>query len=420
MNKKIVFAICLLLEVVHVKAQYRTLTSASDLGRLNSNIISLNKFSGELSAAYVGSMAINFQNPASYADASLTTIEVGANSISGAYQIGDTSLRSGGLSINHFAMQFPLNAGKSGLTLGFMRNSNTDYSIRRTSTDMTFGSFANQLSGLGNTYLAFIGAGFRFKNLKLGTNIGFNFGQTTYNDDLIFPDSSNLPRIATRNSISEFGVQITLGAQYELELSKTKQLVLGTYYSTAISHSGTSELKKQNVFNRSGFLEYVSLKDSSSVIDLPSYSKFGIGASLIQNKSTLIGAEFTFEKCSDFKSLLTGQNLLNAWHTHIGWEFKPFMNRNIDARKYFNRLTYRAGAFVGKSEQNFTGTINDFRLLAGVTLPVLSRNIGFISLGAEYGIRGFGGDKNQISENMLSFHMILTFADKWFMRQKFD
>jgi hypothetical protein len=58
--------------------------------------------------------------------------------------------------------------------------------------------------------------------------------------------------------------------------------------------------------------------------------------------------------------------------------------------------------------------------MGGATLPVFGRNIGYITLGAEYGIRGFGGQKKQLSENYLSIHMIITFADKWFTRQRFD
>jgi hypothetical protein len=420
MNKIFTVLVCLVISAKGMNAQFRTLTSASDLGRLNSGVFSQNRFAGQLSAAYVGNLTTNSQNPASYADASLTSIEIGANSISGGYQIGDSSMKSSGVGINHFAMQFPLTSGKSGLCLGFVRNSNTNYGLRQTGNDAIFGNFYNQLNGSGNSYQAFAGAGFRFKNLKLGANLGIGFGQVEHSNDKVFPDSTQLPRIATRNAVSEFGVQLTLGAQYELEVSKNRQIIFGGYYSTAISRSGTNELKKQNVFDRSGILEYITLKDSSSSIDLPKYSILGLGMSMIQNKTTLIGAEFTMENFSDFRSILTGQNLQNAWHLHLGAEFKPFMNRDVDSRKYFNRLTYRVGAVIGKSEQNFAGTLNDIKVMGGVTLPVLGRNIGFISFGAEYGIRGFGGGLNQLSENYLSIHMILTFADKWFMRQKFD
>ena len=420
MNKICIALTSLLIASPGLFAQFRTLTSASDIGRLSSSVFSQNRFAGQLSAAYVGNLVTNFQNPASYADASLTSIEIGANSISGAYQLGDTTRSSGGLGINHFAMQFPLTAGKSGMSFGFMKNSNTNYSLKKVSTDANFGSFSNQLNGQGNTYQAYIGTGFRFKGLKLGANLGINFGQIEHNDDLVFPDSTYLPRIATNNIVSEFGIQYTLGAQYELEVSKSRQIVLGAYYTSALSHSATNELKKQNIFDRSGILEYITLKDSTSENDLPKYSKFGLGMSMIQNKTTMLGAEFTMENFSDFKSILTKQNLQNAWHLHLGSEYKPFMNREVNSRKYFNRLTYRIGAVLGKSEQNFIGTLNDIRVMGGVTLPVLSRNIGFISLGTEYGIRGFGGDKTQLSENYFNIHLILTFADKWFIRQKFD
>lgn len=420
MNKIYIALTSLIIASQGLHAQFRSLTSASDLGRLNSSVFSQNRFSGQLSAAYVGNLVTNFQNPASYADASLTNIEVGAYSISGGYHIGDSTLRSGGLGINHFAMSFPLTTGKSGLCLGFMRSANTNYGLQNIGQDPVFGQFSNQRIGSGNTYQVFAGAGFRIKNFKVGANLGISFGQVEHRNDFVFPDSTLLPRIASKNTISEFGIQYTLGAQYELEASKNRQFILGGYYSSSFSKSGTNELKKQNIFDRSGVSEFVTLKDSSSNIDLPQYSKIGLGVSMIQNKTTLFGAEFNLENFSNFRSIIDGQNLQNAWHFHLGAEHKPFMNRDVDARKYFNRLTYRVGAVVGKSEQNFAGTLNDIRFMGGVTLPVFGRNIGFISLGAEYGIRGFGGDANQLSENYLNIHLILTFADKWFMRQKFD
>ncbi len=420
MNKFLVLFFTLVLIHQSSYSQYRSLTSASDIGRLNSSIFSQNRFAGQLSAAYVGNFTTNFQNPASYADATLTAVEVGANSISGTYHLEDSTNSSGGLSINHFSMLFPLTPGKSGLSMGFLRNANTDYSIRKNGVDNTFGSFSNQLKGFGNTYQAYIGTGFRIKNLKLGANLGFIFGQTEHTNDIIFPDSTHIPRLVNRNIISEFGIQYTLGAQYEWQIAKEKQAVLGMYYTSSLSKNGTNELRRQNAFDRSGITEFVILKDSSFNTELPKYSKLGIGASLINNKTTLIGAEFTLESFSGFRSKLTNQNLQDAWHIHLGAEFKPFMSRDLDARKYFNRLTYRAGAVIGKSEQNFEGTVNDIKFMGGATLPVFGRNIGYITLGAEYGIRGFGGQKNQLSENYLSIHMIITFADKWFTRQRFD
>ena len=64
-------------------------------------------------------------------------------------------------------------------------------------------------------------------------------------------------------------------------------------------------------------------------------------------------------------------------------------------------------------------TINDLKLMAGATLPILGRNVGYISMGVEYGTKGIGSD-NKLSEDLLSFNFILTFADRWFVRQKFD
>jgi hypothetical protein len=423
MNQKIILLAGLSILANISNAQYRTLSSANGEGRTLTSVFSQNRFAGQLSAAYTGNLVNNYQNPASYADATLTAIEAGALGLSGSYTLNDTTKNSGGMGLSHFSILLPMTTGKSGMSIGFYHHANTNYGIKSLINDTIFKiQDYNFKSGVGNIYNVFVGAGFRHKSWKFGANLTTQFGSNTYLDDTEFPDSTAIPTLRDRESISQLGMLYTLGTQYEWTINKTKQAVFGAYYTGTLFKTGTADITKQHIFNKgSAGKEYISLTDTTQSVDLPFYSKFGIGVSLINNRSLLLGTEFTFENFSDFRTRndKTNSNLQNAWHIHFGGEYKPFMNRANDGRKYFNRVTYRFGAIFGRSEQNYAGTLTEIKAMGGVTLPILGRNVGFITLGMEYSARGFG-DKKQISENILAFHMILTFADKWFIRQKFD
>lgn len=421
MNKLILSA-CLVFSLGSSFSQFRTLSSANGEGRILTPVFSQNRFCGQLSASYIGNLVNNYQNPASYADATLTSVEAGTVGLSGSYTINDSTKSSAGMGLSHFSILLPMTAGKSGLNLGFFQHANTNYGIKSLVNDTVFNiQNYNTKSGNGNLYNAFIGAGFRVKSFKFGANLTTQFGTTTYTDDTDFPDSTSIPTIRKREIISQFGLLYTLGTQYEYQINKNKQLVFGAYYSGTFFKTGSVDKSNQHVFNLGSYgYEYVTLTDSNNSVDLPSSSKLGLGVSLISNRSLLVGTEFNYENFSNYKTKFDSLNLQNAWHIHLGIEYKPFMNRNNDSRKYLNRITYRFGTVVGKSEQNYTGAINEMKFMGAATLPILGRNVGYITLGLEYANRGFGGDKTQINDNVFSFHMILTFADKWFIRQKFD
>lgn len=423
MNKIILTLGIVCLLILPTAAQYRTLSSANGEGRTLTSVFSQNRFAGQLSAAYVGNLVTNYQNPATYADATLTAIEAGTLGLSGSYTINDTTKSSAGMGLSHFTLLLPMTAGKSGMSLGFYQQASTNYGVKSLIDDTTFKvQDYNFKSGRGNLYNIYIGAGLRLKSWKLGANLTTQFGNNNYLDDTEFPDSTKLPTMRTRESVSQLGMLYTLGAQYEWAINKNKQVVFGGYYTGTIFKSGSADIVKQHIFDKGNFgEEFITLEESFTDVSLPKYSKLGLGISYINNHSLLIGSEFNYENFSEYKTRndKANTNLQNAWHIHLGGEYKPFMNRTNDTRKYFNRVTYRFGGVIGKSEQNYIGTINEIKIMGGATLPILGRNVGYITLGMEYGTRGFG-DKTQINENLVSFHLILTFADKWFIRQKFD
>lgn len=420
MNKILITIFLSLVYIGKISGQYRSILSANDQGRILTPSFSTNRLSGELSAAYSSSNVLNFQNPASHADASLTAIEVGTYGENGSFELRDSLKSSGGVGLTHFSFLLPLTTGKSGLGLGFYRSSTTDYSYRNPATTPNFGTIERIQSGNGNSYNTFIGGGLRFKNLKIGANLIANFGNVGHQYDVKFADSLKLPVIRELSSISHFGFSYSTGIQYDIEISKSKQLLLGAYYSSSFFRNGSNQFIQQSIYNQGLTNEqFINQSDTTYDVSLPSPSKLGLGISYVYNRSLLLGTEFGYTSNGDAKNKLDTASLQNAWSAHLGVEYKPFLNRNNDSRKYFNRLTYRLGAIIGKNEQSFSGSINDFKVMGGVTLPLLSRSVGYLTMGLEFQQRNNNG-LNQISESILSFRLILTFADKWFIRSKFD
>ncbi len=405
---------------LNINGQYKSILSASGEGRNLSSVFSTNRLVGGLSAAYSSSNVCNFQNPASFADASLTAFEIGAFGESGSYDLGDSNKSSGGVGLSHFSILLPMTVGKSGMSIGFYRNTTTDYGLESNSIDPLFGAMSNIRTGSGNTYNAFIGMGFRFKNLKVGGNLIPQFGHVSYIEDVKFADSLRIPSIRERASVSNFGLSYNFGLQYDVELSKSQQLLLGTYYTGNILSSASSQSLKQNIYRIGTFTErYVTIEDTTKDIELPTSSKFGLGLSFITKKALLIGTEFNTTIYSNFKNRLDSSSLQNAWNIHLGLEYRPGLNRDNDGRKYLNRLSYRLGATAGKNEFNLGSSINDFKIMAGATFPILSRSVGYLTTGLEFQHSSNNGLKN-ISEDILTLRLILTFADKWFIRSKFD
>ncbi|MFY7861882.1 MAG: hypothetical protein ACOVP5_06600 [Chitinophagales bacterium] len=400
-------------------AQYRSLMSANGDGRVLSPVFSQNRLTGGLSAAYSSSNVHNALNPASYADAALTALEVGTSLESGSYTFRDSIMSSGGLGINHFSVLLPLTVGKSGLGFGFHKNTSANYGITSRNSDPRFGGFDYIKSGNGNLYHGFVGTGIRFSKLKLGASVLFNFGNISRDEDISFPDSVNLPKVRNRSNTSQFGVSYNFGAQYEFPVNKTDQIILGGYYQGSLSNSGTASILNQNVYTLNSSTRTITLQDTTMDVDVVSASRYGVGVSYLIKRAMMVGTEFSGMNLNNFKNSLDTFRPSSAWSFNLGLEYRPSLNRENDGRKYFNRVTYRVGAQIGKNEQSVDGSINEFTAMAGATFPTFTRSIGYITTGFEFQQRNNMGMQN-ISESVFTFRLILTFADKWFIRSKFD
>ena len=420
-NKEKLGAICILflLNITNINAQVNSIFSMDGKGRMGQNVFSSNRLMGDMAASYSSHLNINALNPASYNNASLTLIDFGFKGENGSVTYNDSTKKSGGLGPSHLAFLFPLKMNKWGLSFGMSNSSQVNYSFYNTSNDATFGKVGNNNSAEGNLYKTYIGTGFKIKDFSFGANIGLEFGNKKAINDYTFVDSLFLPKIRNRISTSNTNFYYNLGVLYTKDLNKKNTIQIGAFYLSDFSNSTSDQIVREaiTVISSSTSKSRI-IQDTSISYSAPRFSQFGLGISYILNKSTTFAFEYQMRDFSNFTTYYQDGYLNKAWSLHTGVEIRPFQNPNVNIRKYFNRVVYRGGVVLGKSEFNIPGSINELKITTGVSLPVLSRTLSYITLGAEYHQIGF--DTKAQSESYFKFIAQITFGDRWFVRPKFD
>jgi len=415
--KKNVTIYCLLLtgfclSTLSMLGQVNSVFSDYGIGRMFSPVVSSNRLAGELSAAYSNYTNINNQNPASYTAATYTLIDVGmkGDNMSATYR--DSSNGSSGFGISYVNLLFPLKQNKCGLSLGFQEYSTVNYSSTSLASDNYFGKQTQSYSGSGGTYKVYGGSAYKWGNLSIGFNVGVLFGTVKKTNSLLYTDTTYMQTVKSYKNLSISNLFFDLGLQYNYEINKKNALSFGAFFHNDFSASNNIKYKRYSISPVYNTFETIEDTTTSST-PFRSYSA-GLGLSYTTNKCLTFGLEYNY--MSIYQNI--GESLSNSWHAKMGIEYRPFHNSNIDPRKFFNRITYRMGAVLGKSEYPISGSINEFKIMGGMSVPVWSRSLSLITFGLQYHQTGFSS--TEYAEGITSLFVQLTFGDRWFVRPKFD
>ena len=138
---------------------------------------------------------VNFANPASYtAIDSLTFIFDGGISLQNTnFSNGTVKQNAKNSSFDYITMQFRLSKWAA-MSLGLLPYSNVGYSMTeyREDPDYPSQSSALQYYGDGGLHQLYLGAGFKIlKNLSVGANISYLWGDITHTRAMTFPGNSS-------------------------------------------------------------------------------------------------------------------------------------------------------------------------------------------------------------------------------------
>lgn len=355
----------------------------------------------------------NFVNPASYtAIDSLTFIFDGGVSLQNTnLSDGKVKMNAKNSSFDYITMQFRL--GKwAAMSLGLLPYSNVGYSMG----DYTGqGESANSVTytGEGGMHQLYLGAGFKiFKNLSVGANISYLWGDVTRQRYSQFPNYSQAMSTSTTSNVSLKSYKLDFGMQYTQQLGKKHAMTLGAVFSPG--HDLNNEAYFQDQVGSSYTGTTITTRDTVVTCGIP--MTIGAGVTYVYDNRLTVGADFMYQNWSSVTYMNAKDAFNNRTKISFGAEYLP----NPLGRSYFSHVKYRLGAYYSKPYYKIDGqsAANEYGVTAGFGLPI-PRTRSVLSLSAQY-VRVEGTSKAFLNENILRICVGVTFNERWFFKRKVD
>lgn len=445
-----IFSLLLLVSIsVNVFAQSNSPYSRYGLGDMAPSGNVTSRGMGGISAGYADVVSVNFSNPASYSQfqafveqrskklsSGRVVLDVGTNYDSRTLIAPNTTNRftSNDLLFSYVQVGMPLRKNW-GLSFGIRPLTRIGYLVNTDSsiTDI-FGNklaISSQHRGSGGSYLPTIGTGFAIKNLSVGFNIGYLFGnrETTLFTQPVNDSVSYYPAEYTTNT--SFGhLFFNAGLQYLVTIENTKtkytivrlgvsgnwkQTINGTQdrlVQTFTRGSAGEELKVDSVFENNGVKGQIVYPSSykAGFVFQKNDKETGRGLS--------IGADYTTNKWSQYRFFGQTDAVKDNWMFNVGAQLTPRPRTN-----YFSQIGYRFGFFTGQDYIKVQNDLPVFGASFGAALPIRPPRSNpyqatVFNFGFEYMKRG--NNNNLLKENLFRISLGLNLTDLWFGKKKYE
>lgn len=286
----------------------------------------------------------NFANPASYtAVDSLTFI------FDGAVSLQNTNLSNGTLkrnaknsSFDYITMQF--RASKwAAISLGLLPYSNVGYSMGeyREDTEFPDKSTTVSYSGEGGLHQLYLGAGFKIiKNLSVGANFSYLWGDITRTAAETFPSSSSVFPITIQSNVAVKSYKLDFGAQYTHQFGKKHVATLGVVFSPGHDLSNDAYEVTQTGDSNTGATS--ATRDTIVTCGIP--TTFGAGVTYVYDNRLTVGADVMFQNWSKVSYMNNDEAFCDRGRISVGAEYLP----NPMGRSYLSHVKYRLGAYYSK------------------------------------------------------------------------
>lgn len=388
-------------------------------GDLSPQTFGKSKGMGGVAYGLRDSYQINGVNPASYTmvDSLTFLFDAGVSLQNTNLSDGTTRRNAGNSSFDYVAMQFRLHP-KLGLTLGLLPYSNVGYSFSEGNTDNSNNIHYKMYSGEGGFHQAFLGLGYKiFKNLSVGMNASYFWGDITRQDHVGFADAGNYEywRI---NSLSVKDFKFDVGVQYTHLLDKKNEITFGAVFSPKNNLKNDAYLQTQTALKSGDSYtdSYVNKTDIFTKNGLP--LSIGGGVAYLYDKRLTVAADYTFQKWSDVY-YMDEKAFYDMHKIAVGLEYLPsFLGRN-----YFSHIKYRVGGYYSnpyykvqdKNTKEYYRASGEYGVTAGIALPLpLTRSV--LSISAQY--VNVTGKRVMLDEKCMRLCIGITFNERWFFKRK--
>ena len=392
------------------------------IGNLYGVSSQMNMAIGGAAVAFSSPYFINPANPASYMafDTNSFVFDGAFNLRSGTLKTVDESLKTKFGTLSNLYFGFPVTKWWRA-SMGIMPYSQVGYEIQGNQVFENIGNLVSVYKGSGGINKAYFGSGFSpVKNLSIGINMSYLFGNIVKERALTFPDSVYFTNTMVRSTARLNKVNFDFGLMYRITMSEGKFMQFGLTYNPTQSVDGSSEqIAYTYLWNNTKNLE--EIKDTISyesgnkgIVKLP--TTFGAGFMVGSSNRWFATADVNWQKWSEFRYLGNNPGMKDNLRVSIGGQFRP---AKVDMGKYYNRINYRAGFRFEQSYLEIRETrINDFGISFGVGLP-MKKSRSTLNIAVELGTQGTT-EKELIKENYMRLTIGTSLQERWFLKRKFN
>ena len=362
---------------------------------------------------------INPLNPASYtAIDSLTFLFEGGVSLQNMNISGSgVKLNAKNSSFDYLAMQFRLHP-RIAMSIGLLPFSNVGYSVSDSKVDNGV-SQTRSFTGDGGLHQLYGGIGVKvLKNLSLGVNASYFWGDITRTRTIIYPATSESYSYIQQMGVSISDYKLDFGTQYTLDFNKKHSMTIGAVFSP--------KHKLNNDYTVTTQVSTTNSNNLDATLELP--NTFGVGFTYNYDKRLTVGADYSLQQWSktkfgvntsddavreDFNETYT---YCNRHKVSVGAEYIP----NLMGRSYLSHIKYRLGAYYTTPYYKIGGkeATREYGVTAGFGLPV-PRSRSILSISGQF-VRISGQESAFVNENIFCVSIGLTFNERWFFKRRVE
>ena len=389
-------------------------------GQLSDQSFGNSKAMGGLSYGLRDGFQINASNPASYSavDSLTFLFDAGMSLQNANFKEGAVQTNAKNSTVDYIAMQFRLFEGM-GFSAGFLPYSIVGYNMSQTyelGTDGLGNSIQvlDTYTGTGGLQQVYAGVGYKvFKNLSLGVNFSYLFGEISHSIATSFNNSNAFSSVRT-DKITVSDYKLDFGMQFSQKLGEKHVVNLGAVYSLGhdLNSTGYKYLETYSMSNSS--LQSQSVDTLQNAFSLP--HTFGVGFTYVYDKRLTVGLDYTQQKWADINFFNKQGAFTDRSKLSFGAEFVPKRN----SKNYFNRIRYRLGAYYSDpyAKVNENEGAREYGASFGFGFPIFRSN-SILNISGQY-INVKPKVAGMLEENYLKINVGLTFNERWFMKWKVD
>jgi hypothetical protein len=415
--------LALLFSAVVASAQIRIASPYSryGLGDLSKNNNAWNFAMGETGYALRSPYHVNFLNPASYTAFDSVSFVFEGGFISDFVTLSSNVQKETRNYASLGYISFGMPATRWWRTsISLLPYSNVGYSIAEVQTYTGVGNVIRLYTGEGGINRLTWGNGFKiFRDLSIGVNISYLFGNMTRRASVLFPDSVFYANFKAETYITMNDLYLDYGIQYTRKLNDKLTLTAGAVFAATSNLSAKTDYLAETFFLSSSGVEYP--KDTIAIgsgfkgkITIPWMT--GGGVAIGKPDSWTVTVDSKWQNWKKFTIFGLSDSLNNAWQINAGLEVIPNINSYSN---YIKRIRYRLGFLYENTYLELRHKqLNAYAISVGLGLPLRGMKT-LVNLGAQVGARGTT-QQELIKESYFKFVVGFSIYDKWFVKRKYN